>query len=716
MDNVSITCKVKHSLGMNGRGIALFLVLSAFCHSATAADQSLTWTAGGTPATLGANNELVFTYDANDKVQTLAATIAAGDTITLFGDALDFATNAVLTLSGPGGFVISNALTGVNGLTVTNAQNAALVEYDGSQGGGALVTGTFKTVFPGCDLDDITLLYANNRLSGLSNPQICYPYLVRRMSAGGEKTMTAQMQICYYDKGYITKAAFLELRQSGADIEGRLQRTGCYAWVNSEGEDMWNLYQLWQSEPNTNVNTEVMRSGYSVYRLTAMWTGAPGVSLRGDLSGLGGALTVAQGASADILGAAAAAPASSISGQLIIGDADVSLNGTTGGDSNGMLVLAATRAGGCTVTLESGYLNRMAAKLGQVDRYRYLSQVDVCGRLIIKGDSAAGKTMTCKVKSWSAFPTNGVVEVRDGGVLDLTELANRGSPNNDRYQNDTATIRVYRGGVVRHYNNWTTLNEQKIELCGGAFSSSRTSGVTFSYQNNMLFEDGAILESGGATFWTGNTSDPSWKVRGTAPSYCNAPLQILGKSPRRVMALDVADVTGDDRPDFVFQGSISMYKNHENGGLNKLGIGTALLNGAFSLSNGVQVTCGTLVLGISDGWTGTGALTLAGGTFAVSNGTSNAINAPMKVTARGGTIHLGENATLSFADSSGETWGGAVTVSGFREDALRFGTPKTALTEAQESLLCTPGGEPLYIRSNGYITASKFKETLIIFK
>ena len=94
-----------------------------------AADQSLTWTAGATPATLGTGGELTFTYDANDKVQTLLATVAAGDTITLNGDAVDFAADAVVSLSGPGNFVIENTLTGVNGLTVTNAQNAALVEF-----------------------------------------------------------------------------------------------------------------------------------------------------------------------------------------------------------------------------------------------------------------------------------------------------------------------------------------------------------------------------------------------------------------------------------------------------------------------------------------------------------------------------------------------------------------------------------------------------------
>ena len=136
------------------KGKLLFSLLAVVlsCAVSFAADQSLTWTTGANPRSLGANGELAFTYDANDKVQTLFATVAAGDTITLGGDAIDFAADAVMTLSGPGNFVIENTLAGVNGLTVTNAQNAAVVVYNG----GMLNYGAnaaFTTMFPGCDLE-----------------------------------------------------------------------------------------------------------------------------------------------------------------------------------------------------------------------------------------------------------------------------------------------------------------------------------------------------------------------------------------------------------------------------------------------------------------------------------------------------------------------------------------------------------------------------------
>jgi len=693
-----------------------------------AADQSLTWTAGANPQSLGANGELAFTYDANDKVQTLLATIGSGDTITLSGDTIDFAADAMVTLSGEGNLVVENTLTGVNGLTVTNAQDAALVEFLDPRLLNSGANAAFKAVFPGCDLDDITILYANqNNFDGkehdgvtyasLGNPQINYPHVVRRMTKDGVKWLTCQMQACYISGNkWITKTALLELKQSGADVVGRTVGA-YYPWAKLEGEDMLNLYRLWQSNPDPSVNTEILTGGYRIGRLLATWSGAPGVSLRGNLSGLGGTLTVAKGAKADMLGVTAPPPSFFVAGQFVVGDANVSLDGTMGGDCNGALVLEATQVGSYTVTLpKTTHVNRMRAAMGQNNRTNGATEdhVDTCGRLIIRGDSAAGKTMICKANSWSSFPTNGIVEVRDGGVLDLTGMTGKGGPNGATWQNDTATIRVYKGGIVKHNNNWTTSNEQKIELRGGTFESQRASGVTFSYQNNMLFEDGGALTSKGGTYWSGNSSAPSWKVRGTSPSSLDAPLQLLGTGNNgtlRVMTLDVADVTGNDQPDFIFKQSITRYTGYLKAGINKTGIGTALMMGVFDLNNGVQVSCGTLVLGISNGWTG-GAITLHGGTFAVSNNTVNTIPSLLKVAERGGTIQMGTGAKLSFDASNGETWTGDLVVKNFTEDSLRIGTTSDGLNADQKNRIFWYDAQKsknrrLYIKGNGYLTALK---------
>ena len=136
--------------------------------------------------------------------------------------------------------------------------------------------------------------------------------------------------------------------------------------------------------------------------------------------------------------------------------------------------------------------------------------------------------------------------------------------------------------------------------------------------------------------------------------------------------------------------------------------------GVFDLNNGFQVSCGTLMLGISNGWTG-GALTMAGGTFAVSNNTVNAIPAVLKVSNRGGKIRLGEGATLSFADSSSQDteWMTNIVVECFREGALRFGNSADALTERQQNFLRTSEGRKLHLLSNGYVTAIRGFEMVI---
>ena len=101
-----------------------------------------------------------------------------------------------------------------------------------------------------------------------------------------------------------------------------------------------------------------------------------------------------------------------------------------------------------------------------------------------------------------------------------------------------------------------------------------------------------------------------------------------------------------------------------------------------------------------------GAITLHGGTFAVSNNTVNAV-AQLKVGERGGTIKIGDGATLSFADSSAleSDWKADLVIEGFREGALRFGGSADALTEAQVTRLRLPSGRHLHLLSNGFASA-----------
>ena len=152
------------------KSLKLVLFCAALTSAAvcTAADATYVW-----PDDLAMANEITVEYDTTDptKVKVLTATVAAGDAVTLTGGTIDFAADAVVKLSGPGGFAIENTLVGVNGLTVTNAENACILNYND----GLLPSKTFKTIFPGVDLDDIIILYGDqrkdNNVPGMSNNQ-----------------------------------------------------------------------------------------------------------------------------------------------------------------------------------------------------------------------------------------------------------------------------------------------------------------------------------------------------------------------------------------------------------------------------------------------------------------------------------------------------------------------------------------------------------------
>ena len=90
-------------------------------------------------------------------------------------------------------------------------------------------------------------------------------------------------------------------------------------------------------------------------------------------------------------------------------------------------------------------------------------------------------------------------------------------------------------------------------------------------------------------------------------------------------------------------------------------------------------------------------LLLATGAFAADQ--------TLAITARGGKIKLGAGATLTFADSSAETWPktAMVKVEGFAEKAIRFGTSHAS---APSRKIFTTDEGRLYVDDEGYLTAS----------
>ena len=665
-------------------------------------------------------SEIAIEYDVNDatKVKSITATVAAGKTVTLTGGTIDFAANAFVKLSGPGNFVVENDLTGVNGLVVTNAEDACIIDYKD----GLLPSKTFKTIFPDVDLDDITVLYGDQRpengVVSMYNNQIHFPKVVRRFTQNGVKMMSLQMQIQYTTSGKnVTKCVALEMTQAADGVAARVV-AACYPESYLEGEDLLALYTLWQADPDPVVNALVKSvavnasdsSGtYGIGALTASWAGAPSVKLKGNLSGIGGALIVAKGAAADMREAVALPADQTVNGQFVIGDADATLSGTMSGANDGTLVMAATKPGNYTVTLDGAFNNTMTST---EESYWNPAKTGARGHVIIRGDSANGATMTCKLQSNSGMPANGAVEVRDGGVLEFS--AGLGSQNGTLRQNGTARYHVYTGGVLRVVANHAFYNkmDMAIELHGGTFEKRRLASASTAnmnlYCNNLLLEDGAQMngdpDAPNMRLWVGN-ADATWKVRGTHPSFCNVPFQYVGT---KTHTIDVADVTSDESPDFVCSRTVGTQESNSGASaVRKIGIGSVLCTSDVDIVGGLTIINGTWQLGGSNIWKNNRSLTLNGGLFSVSNNTSNAVGT-VTVGARGGVIELGEGATLNFSDSHLASWDGTVIVKGFRPNAIRFGTDDSALSDAQLKKLRKDSGGRLCITSTGYLVPYGF--------
>ena len=178
--------------------------------------------------------------------------------------------------------------------------------------------------------------------------------------------------------------------------------------------------------------------------------------------------------------------------------------------------------------------------------------------------------------------------------------------------------------------------------------------------------------------------------------------------------IDVADVTSDDGSDFYLLKDFTYCDKTSAGSsvdfdkveLGKYGPGTLEARGKHLLKTGYKINIygGAWKLGAS-GITDDAAqgFRLSGGTLEAADDTANSCG-PLAITARGGKIKLGAGATLTFADSSAETWPRTlkVVVEGFEEGAIRFNgnaVPRRMMFQLVD-------GTPLRVKENGYLTAS----------
>jgi len=169
-----------------------------------------------------ADGKITVEYDANNKVTRLSMNPAAGETLTLTGDALSFADGAAIIPGADGESVVSNAVSfaGAVKMGITNISwySAATLPKD-----------SYETVFANVALDDISPVSTDFSKC----PSACglktgtgYPFWVKRTGSGANAVMTVEFQ--YGDGGNGNGGGTnpisvkVELRQNGSDVEAKI--------------------------------------------------------------------------------------------------------------------------------------------------------------------------------------------------------------------------------------------------------------------------------------------------------------------------------------------------------------------------------------------------------------------------------------------------------------------------------------------------------------
>ena len=168
------------------------------------------------PPTSLADGKIAFEYDGAGKITELRMTPDAGETLALSGDTLDFAANARLMPGQNGISCISNAIAcaGTLQIGMTN------MTYNGS----LLSRDEYTTMFTNVRLADISPISSDMNGVSATGGKIYYPYHVTR---DGD-TLRAEFQAVH--SPYV-KCVYLELKQDGDNIVGKILNSGYYEQV-----------------------------------------------------------------------------------------------------------------------------------------------------------------------------------------------------------------------------------------------------------------------------------------------------------------------------------------------------------------------------------------------------------------------------------------------------------------------------------------------------
>ena len=677
------------------------LASAALVTTVPATATELPWTAGA--ADLG--GKIAITYDAVEtgKVKTLVATPADGETLTVTGDAMTFAAGATISMAADGKLIFANDVASDGALSLDRTDGAYCdwtATKDGALSQGYCLRKTSQEIFKNKSLADWELVSAfayadaepirpitknkvGNKpaITSSSDAHGTWSYSniagvyspIKLLVTQSDGAITHKEYVVNRWSGEYTYSARVWLDQNSSSIYAKIRTAVCgEQFARSPGEDLWrgvsgssNSWTGWYGDSasdHANPNYFGAPHYLAINRVVIRKVGSEvaTVGFAGEAT-LGGQTDVALGVRLAVL----PQQNSTFAAPVFSGEGDVEY--------------------------------QRAATLANVNLMKYASNLSVSNAQVT-------------VSNTGAFPTNAVVDVWKDGIVMVTTAANINSGISGGWHD----LNVKKGGSFRTKSKLTGGIEraQLVEVDGGTIWLSHpdtgSADTGNRYIRYITLMNGA--ETKGYRMRVGNDSNcpPYWHVTGSTPSTNSLQIAMYGLGTARQFTIDVDDVA--EGSDFVSNGRIVDGGNSGSTSYEmdivKAGTGTLEMNNAVQLHSGraLIVESGTFLFGANGGFRSDSAskdVELRGGTLAKASG--ELACGTLTVGDAGGTLELGRNATMTFSDSSAKTWEGLLTVKGFRDRAIRFGTSDEALTDEQQARIKAAEGYRLLVSSDGYL-------------
>lgn len=346
--------------------------------------------------------------------------------------------------------------------------------------------------------------------------------------------------------------------------------------------------------------------------------------------------------------------------------------------------------------------------------------MEQAAKIIVRGTGEPDGKMALRITDSNQLPaSDNVIRVENGGELrlDCTAAADR-----------ACTFYVCKGGALRETGAFSS--SEKIVLDGGRMwlGYGTPSDVVATYLYDVTLKNGGQIDVWPNDYATrvvpfscgGGLAKVT--VGGDSPSTNNVNVAFYSdKTSASTAEFFVAKTGGGSHgADFVQNGSLAFSYGSVQGGnvdILKTGDGTMLLNGDCLTTNAIVLANGTLKLAKSVRWLSDSSnlsiqlaspLAFEGGCFATADGSTNAVGSINRLT-EDSSIEVGENATLSFADSSGAAacWAGGkkLCITAGEGARVRFGTSAKGLASAQVAQLRL-NGKRVALDGEGYVCAS----------